>query len=288
MLVLFTDTDADVSPKLAEELGFKLISMPYTIGDVTTYPYVDFDEFDYKSFYAHLRQGVMPKTAALNPSEYVNYFEPYFKEGHDILYVHFSRNMSGTFNAVHIAYQELLERYPDRKLHMLDTKGISICSLAIVKEVSKLYKNGKSIEEILKWAEEEVDRYAVYFYADNLEFFKRSGRVSGFAAFMGGIIGLHPIIHMDSDGYMKTKSKARGKKTTLLKIVEYVKELSIDIKNHPVIIAHSDAQDIAEELAKMLEDEFGNLDISYSVVNPTIGSHCGPSCVGVCFYSKHR
>ncbi len=289
MIVLFTDTDTDITPKEARELGYNLISMPYMIDDRMYYPYRESDSFDFHQFYDLLRNGTMPKTCAISPQEYCEYFEPFFKAGHDILYVHFSEAMSGTFNAMHIAYQDLLERYPDRKLYTIDTKGITILSNLIVKEVANLFKSGKSIDEILNWAKEEVDHYAVYFYADDLSFFKRSGRVTGFAAFMGNIIGLHPIINMGEDGKMKSISKARGKKNTLNKIMQYVEELQVDIDKHKIIIGHSDALETAEEFAGMLKDKFGaNLDIEFVPVNPTAGSHCGPSNIGVAFYAKHR
>lgn len=289
MLVLFTDTDTDILPKEAKELGYNLIHMPYMINDMVFYPYRDSDTFDFHKFYDRLRDGVMPKTSAISPQEYIEYFEPFFKAGHDILYVHFSEAMSGTFNAMHIAYQDLLERYPDRKLYTIDTKGITILSNIIVKEVAKLFNSGKTVEEILAWAKEEVDHYAVYFYAEDLSFFRRSGRVSGFAAFMGNIIGLHPIINMGEDGKMKSVGKARGKKNTLTKIVQIVEELQVDITSRKIVVGHSDALETANELVAMLKAKFGdNLDIDYVQVNPTAGSHCGPSNVGIAFYAKHR
>lgn len=289
MIILFTDTDTDMTPSIAKELGYNLISMPYSINEKEIYPYVDFNEFDYKSFYNLLRSGVLPKTSAISPVTYINYFEPFLKEGHDILYVHFSAAMSGTFSALHIAEEELKEKYPDRKIYKIDTKGISILSYIIVKEISELYKSGKTIEEILKWAENEVDKFAIYFYVDDLKFFQRSGRVSGFSAFMGNIFGIHPIIHISSEGNMEAIAKGKGKIGTLRKILTYIDELQEDIKEHKVMIAHTDAEDIAITLSEIMKEKYGNdLDIEIVVVNPTIGSHCGPDCVGITFHAKHR
>ena len=99
MYTLFTDTDTDITPEIAARYGYKLISMPYTIEGQQVFPYVDFKEFDYKTFYNKLRSGIIPTTSALSPVEYINYFEPEFAAGHDILYVHFSAAMSATFNS---------------------------------------------------------------------------------------------------------------------------------------------------------------------------------------------
>lgn len=289
MYSLFTDTDTDITPALAKKYGYNLISMPYTIDGVEIHPYVDFDEFDYHAFYDRLRKGALPTTSALSPVDYVNYFEPIFQQGLDILYVHFSAAMSGTFNALRLALEELKEKYPERTVTLLDTKGITLGSYNIALEVGEMYKAGKTIEEIMEWAETEVDKFAIYFYADDLKFFGKSGRVSGFAAFMGNIIGLKPIIFMDSDGMMKTKDKCRGRKQSLHRLLDYMDELQDDMKSHRIIIAHTDALPIAEEFAAMVKAKYGeDTEIEFEVVNPTAGSHCGPDAIGVSFHSKHR
>ena len=114
MFKIYTDSDCDVDLSLAEEMGYKLISMPYIIEDKVFYPYKTKEPFDYSNFYNVLRKGVIPKTSAISPLEYVNYFEEDFKNGYDVLYVHFSKAMSGTFNALNLAIEELNEKYPAR------------------------------------------------------------------------------------------------------------------------------------------------------------------------------
>lgn len=289
MLVFFTDTDCDITPKIAKEYGFNLISMPYLINEVETKPYEDFDEFDSKAFYDSLRNGVLPKTCAISPAKYIEYFEPHFKEGNDILYVHFSQAMSGTFNSMNIALEELKEKYPDRKFYTIDTKAITALSYLIIKEIGKLYKEGKTIEELLAWAKENVDKYAFYFYADDLKFFKLSGRVSNFSATMGNILGIHPIIHINQEGKMTNVSKSKGRIATLTKILNMVDEIQEDITKYTIVIAHTDAPELAEKLAEMVKAKYGNnLNIDYVIVNPTAGAHCGPDCVGIAFHAKHR
>ncbi len=289
MLVLFTDTDTDMNCSLAEKLGWKLISMPYTIEDETKYPYVDYVTFDKKEFYDKLRTGIVPKTFALNPYNYVEYFEPFLKNGDDILYVHFSKAMSGTFNSLNIALEELKEKYPNNNVYTIDTKGVSINSLNIVLEIDKLIKEGKTIEEILKWSETNVDKFATYFYADNLNFFKASGRVSNLSANLGNFFGVHPIIYMSDEGQLVNIAKVKGKKASLRKLLQYVEELGDNIKDHKVLIAETDAYDLAVTLENSLKEIYGqDLDTMIIEVNPTIGAHCGPDCIGVCFHAKHR
>ena len=197
--------------------------------------------------------------------------------------------MTATFNSMRLALEELAEKYPERKLYQIDTKGITLGSYNICLEIGEMYKNGASIEDIQKWADVEIDKTAFYFYADDLKFFGKSGRVSGFAAFFGNIIGLKPIIFIDTDGKMKTKDKCRGRKQALQTLLNYVIDLEEDIKEHRVVIAHTDALPIAEEFGDMMKAHFGeDLEIEYEVVNPTAGSHCGPNAMGVTFHAKHR
>lgn len=289
MYVIFTDTDTDITLKKAQEYGYNLISMPYTANEKDVFPYVDFEEFDYESFYDMLKTGVMPTTSAISVEKYIGYFEPFFKEGKDILYVHFSAAMTMTFDNMKKAVEILADKYPERKFYSIDTKGITIGSLNIVYEVGDMYKAGKTAEEIVKWAETEVDKFAVYFFAEDLKFFKRSGRVSGVSATMGNLLGIRPIIHMNSEGKMVNVGKEKGRAKALQRLVAYVEELGDDIKNHRIIVAHSGALSVCEELKSLIIEKFGDdLTIETVVVNPTAGSHCGPGCIGVSFHAIHR
>ena len=290
MLRIFTDSDCDITPQEAREYGYTMISMPYIIGEQTYYPYKDSDApFDFHAFYDMLRKGTLPTTAALSPMEYMEYFEPVFAKGDDILYVHFSAAMSGTFNAMYLALEELKEKYPDRKFYGIDTKGITICAYYTVRRIGQMFKAGATIEEMLKFAETEVDKAGTYFYASDLKFFAKSGRVSGFKAFMGGIIGIKPIITMNAEGKMGSVDKARGTKNTIEKIMGYMRDLQDNIKDYDVVIGHADAPAMVEELRKAIVEEFGeDLKIVVIDVNPTAGSHCGPDTVGVAFHAIHR
>lgn len=289
MYTLFFDTDCDITPEIAKEFGAKLISMPYTVDGKEIYPYVDFEKYDAKAFMAMLRSGKIPTTSALSPEDYRAYFEPEFQKGNDILYIHFSAAMSATFNSIRLLMDELKVKYPERKLEMIDTKGITLGSFSLCLQMGKLYKEGKSIEEIKAWANENVDKTAFYFFADNLKFFGRSGRVSGFTAFMGNLIGIKPIIYISEEGKMVSIGKAKGRKAALQKIMDYVIELEDHIKDYPVIIAHGDAMPLVDELVALMKKQFGDdLNIMIEDINPTAASHCGPDSLGITFHAKHR
>ena len=287
--VMFVDSDCDVDLKFCQEHGMQLISMPYVVDGKEIYPYKDFDVFDEQGFYDMLRGGTVPTTCGLSPVAYMEYFEPFLKEGKDILYAHFSAAMTGTFASMKIAVDELLQKYPGRRIEAIDTKGITILPCAILIEMAKLYDEGKSIDEIKAWADQEVDHFAVYFFADDLKFFAKSGRVSGMAGFMGNMIGLRPIIHISKEGKMESCDKAIGRMAAINKILNYVDSLQERIKDYVVVVGHTNAPMLASRLSVELHKRYGkDLHIVTKCVNPTAGSHCGPNAAGVAFHAKTR
>ena len=288
MLKIYTDTDTDITPAVAAEYGYTLISMPYSIDAKTIYPYVDFKEFDAHAFYDTLRGGVLPTTSAISKDQYKNYFIRDFAAGNEILYVHFSRAMTNTFDAMDQAIADLKKQFPAARFEEIDTKGITTISYAIVREVGDMVKAGKTLDEILDWAKVEVDKFAMYFFADDLKFFRRSGRVSGLAATMGTLIGVRPLIHMSQAGKMESIGTVKGRPNAIKALVDKVAELGEDIEKHRICIGHTDAPEIAREVGRQIEERFGKQNIVYVDVHPTAGSHCGPNGVGVCFHAKNR
>ena len=289
MLTLYTDTDTDVTPKLAAEYGYKLISMPFTTDGKTVYPYEDSDDFDIHAFYDTLREGALPTTSAISEARYEQYFEPEFAAGNDILYVHFSRAMTVTFDAMDKAVARLKEKYPERNFWSIDTMGITTCSLNLCLEIGDMYKAGKSAEEIVAWAKEEVLHFGTYFFADDLKFFRRSGRVSGLAATMGTLLGVRPVIYMNEEGKMVSLGTVRGRRKALEKLVSFIDERGQDVEKHRVIIGNTDSPDLVEEIRAMLKERYGDkLTILDYPTNPTAGSHCGPNAVGLSFHVSHR
>lgn len=289
-LILFADTDCDIRPEVAEKLGYHLISMPYTIDGQEVFPYESVKEIDIHAFYDRLRTGNIPKTSGLSPEKYISYFEPFFQEGKDILYVHFSSKLSGTFNAMNLAVSMLQEKYPQRKLYALDTKAITGLALLLLYEISALWKEGKSAEEIIAIAQDDLIKHnAFYAFVDNLKYFKASGRLSGLSATMGDVLGIKPIISIDDEGKMDAIDKILGRLNALKKIMTYMEKLGDEVEKHKIIVVHSDAPKLCDQLIGMIKKKYGeNLDLIVEPVNPTAGIHAGPNCVGVAFHAKKR
>ena len=291
MYKIFVDSDSDFTLKEARKYDLGLISMPYEMENgENIYPYVDYEEFDPKPFYDKLRSGYVPKTAALNANEYIDMFEPFMKEGKDIIYISFSNKLSSTFNGVRMAKEVLKEKYPDRFIEVIDTKGIFMLAYLVGLEIIEYIQSGdRSIEEIRAFASDMADHTACYLYADNLKFFAKSGRVPSIAALAGGVIGIKPIICLDEEGCMRTVDKIRGRKNALERLMEIVDELQDHIADYTIGIAHTDNEELATQLMNMVKAKYGpNLKFEFHVTNPTNGAHAGPDCVGVIFHCKKR
>lgn len=289
MTKLFLDSDCEFDLKEAQEYNATLICMPYDIKEKEIIPYVDFETFDPHAYYDMLRKGILPTTSALNPEDYIRYFEPEFAKGNDIFYIHFSTVMSGSFNAMRIALESLQEKYPERKFYEFDTKGITIEEYIIARQMAKMFNSGKTAEECIAWGNENVDKFACYFFADDLKFFAKSGRVKGIAAVMGNLMGIRPILTMGSDGKMTSIGKVKGRVNAINKLVDYVAELGEDLDKYEMIVGHADNIELAEALIKEIKTRIGeNLNIIIRQVNPTAGAHCGPDTLGVAFHAIHR
>lgn len=289
MTKLFLDSDCEFTPEECKELNATLISMPYNIKGKEYVPFVDDEGYELHKYFEILRGGVIPTTSALNPEDYIRYFEPEFEKGNDVFYIHFSAAMSGSFNAMRIALENLKEKYPERKFYEFDTKGITILEYLIAREMAKLFNSGKSAEEVIAWGNENVDKFACYFFADDLKFFAKSGRVKGIAAVMGNLMGIRPILTMGQDGKMCSIGKVKGRVNAIAKLADYVKELGTEFDKYEIIIGHGDSTELTDALIEQLHARLGkDLKIRVVGINPTAGAHCGPNTLGVTFRSIHR
>ncbi len=291
-LVLFTDTDTDITKEVAKEYGFHLISMPYSIDGKTYFPCESYETFgpkEVKEYYDLLRNGVLPTTSAVTKERFIEYFEPHFANGDDIFFVHFSRQLSGSFDNMDKAINELKEKYPERKFYEVDTKAVTTLAYLIVREIGDLFKSGKTVDEVMKWAETEIYHYTGYLFVDNIQFFRRSGRVKGLAAAMGTLVGIRPIIYFDNDGKMVNKDKAIGRNKAIDYLIEKMRTLGDDLKHTRIVLGHTDALPIIDILKQKIEEEFGTgLNIEVVPANPTLGAHSGPDGVCVAFHSISR
>ena len=282
MSVFFTDTDCEMWFSDAESLGMNVIGMPYTInGQESVYDYGKNTDID--AFYNEMSQGKVATTAALNVQDYIEYFEPVFAAGEDILYVHFSSQLSCTFDSMKKAVDLLLEKYPGRKFTSFDTLNISVGAGIQAIEACKLHNAGASDEEVIEFLKDFRDRIAIYFYVDSLHYLRRGGRVSAVSNFMGSLLNLKPILTVTSEGKLEKLTVMKGKKKATDFLFEKFEKEYLNDDRYEVYVLDASNKEVADELAERIRISGKNVRIRRLPVGPVIGAHSGPGTVGCIF-----
>ena len=286
MSALIIDADGELWYTRQEELGVESIQMPFSYGGEEYY-YDLGKNTDFKKFYAAVRGGEVPKTMALNPAEYVEILEKYFEKGEDVLYVSFSHAMSGTFDHLNTALNQLKEKYPERKCTIFDTKSISLGAGIQMEYAAELKNAGATDEEIIDKLTTFRDRVAVYFVVDDLMHLKRGGRLSGIAAFAGTVLSLKPMLTIDERGSLKVFEKIMGKRKALRKMVENVVR-DLTGTEFSVYVLDADSPEEGDWVAQAIKEQRPEAKIVRQIVGPVIGAHCGPGTIGVIFVADQR
>jgi len=242
-----------------------------------------------KVYFDNMRAGAAPGTSLLPVGAYLEYFEPVFEAGKDLLFVAFSSQLSGTINNIYAARDELLEKYPERKMIVVDTLSISAPQSILILKAHELYRQGKSMEEVAQWLEDNKLKAQAWFTVDDLKYLRRGGRISAVAATVGTMLDLKPIITETREGKLVSTDKIRGRKSALRAIVDKAVAGIDDPANAMPVIMHADAPEDAERLLKLLKERIPDLgEVQTWYVGPVIGAHCGPGTVAVCFFGKER
>lgn len=283
MSVFFCDTNCELPYDLFESLNIELIKMPYTLNEEIHF-YDLGKNWNGKTFFDEMRNGAVPKTQALNEYDYIEYFEPALKNGEDIIYVSFSHKMSGTFEQMNCAIAALKAKYPERKITVADTHGISMAAGIVVYYAALKHNQGASDEEVAEFVEEFSRKVRVYFTVSDLVYLKRGGRLSSFKATMGNLLNLKPIITI-KEGKLDSIEKAKGRKSSIKRLVSFIDEDGMD-ESYPLTILQADSMEDALSAKEMIKEKHPSADIIMNAVGPVIGSHCGPDTIGVIYITK--
>ena len=246
------------------------------------------DEIEPVSFYNRMREGGVAKTSAVNPEEFALVLEPILAAGEDVLYLGFSSGLSTTCNSGRIAANKLAEKYPERKIVVVDSLSASAGFGMLVYLAVKKREEGATLEENAKYITSLVPRMCHWFTVDDLVYLKRGGRISPTVAFVGGVLGIKPVLHMDGDGHLTAKFKVRGRRASIKALADKLGELMTDKSQGPVFICHADCADDAALLSSMIKETYG-LDTDITVfTGPVIGAHSGPGTLALFFIGNER
>ena len=282
MSIIFADSGCDIPQDIIEKYDIKIISIPICVDDEI----YEKGEMPLKEFYDRMRKGADVKTSSLNPNFYVETFEPYLKNGEDVIYVHFSSGVTGTFNFLRQAIEILREQYPERQIDEVDTLNLTTGAGIVAYEVAKRNKQGMPHKELVNWANQNKTNYPVFFFPDSLKYLKKGGRIGAAKAVIGTMLQIKPLIHVAQSGKLSVIDKAMGKKKAMQSLVGYVIKYGKDIQDHPFIIMHADDEQSAEELKKMLLENLGQLKIRLVMVGTTVGTHACPGTLAVVFHGS--
>ena len=277
----------DLPQSVIEEYELEVIPMNVRVGEQDYLYHPDEQELSCKTFYEKLRAGEESVTSQITPTVFQEVFGKFLKEGKDILYIAFSSGLSGTYNSARLMAEELLEKYPERKIVCIDSLCASVGEGLLVYLAGKLRKEGKNFEEVVDFVTENRTKVCHWFTVDDLIHLKRGGRLSGFEAAVGTALKIKPVLSVDKEGKLTVVAKVRGVK----KGMEYLKDRlindGIDGKNQTVFVGHADAPEVAKQLKEQLLSEGLVKDAIITNIGPIIGTHVGSGMFALVFIGEN-
>ena len=284
---LVTDTSADLPASYLKENNIEVLSLAYTIdGDTYTWE----NPMDEHEFYTRMRKGSMPTTSQVNIGDAEKVFEKLIETEDEILCISFSSGLSGTYNSTAVAAQNVCEAHPDKKIRVVDSKAASLGQGLMVDFALRMQKEGKSMDETADYLEQNLKHFVHVFTVDDLNHLYRGGRVSRATAFVGTLANIKPILHVDDEGHLINIGKVRGRKKSLIELVNLMERKIGDHigENETVFISHGDSPEDAEFVADEVKKRFGIDSFLMNYVGPTIGAHSGPGTLALFFFGNER
>ena len=284
--LIHTDSGCDISADLLAKWGVSAVYLTFRFdGEDKEY---NGNDMPAEEFYQRMRDGAVAKTAAVNTEVFKSAFEKTLAEGKDVLYIGFSSGLSTTFNSARLAAEELKDTYPERRVVLVDSLCASAGQGLLVRLALDKKESGASLDETAAYTSALVPKLCHWFTVDDLVYLKRGGRISPTAAFVGNMLGIKPVLHVDNEGHLVNVSKVRGRKTAVTALADKYGELADKAESELIYISHGDCTEDAELLAKILSDRYGaKVDIITSV-GTVIGAHSGPGTLALFFVAKER
>lgn len=276
---VITDSGCDLPLNYYEENSVSLVPLHVQLNETE---YEDLIEIDPKSVFEAMRNGEIAKTSQASPIHFKELFIQFAQKGVPCVYIAFSSELSGTYQTSVMIKNEVLEQYPNFEITIIDSKCASLGQGLAVKYAVQLAKEGKTISEI----EETVKNYCIkiehIFTVDNLEYLARGGRISKASAFVGSLLNIKPLLHVE-DGKLIPLEKIRGRKKLFRRIIELMEERGASLEKQTIAISHGDDEKAALEIKTMIEEQFAPKEVIVNMIGATIGAHSGPGTIAIFF-----
>ena len=289
--ILSCCSTADLSKEHFESRNIEYICFHYKLNGVD---YSDDlgQSIPFEEFYQRMDSGEDTQTSQINVTEYLEYFESFLSEGKDILHLTLSSGISGSYNSAINAAKIAQERYPERKIYVVDSLAASSGYGLLMDKLADLRDSGMDIDQLRDWAEENKLYLHHWFFSSDLKFFIKGGRVSKTAGTVGTILGICPLLNVDFEGHLTARAKVRTKKKVILEIVKRMEENAENGLDYSgkCYISQSACVEDAKEVAKLIEERFPKLNgkVMINYIGTTIGSHTGPGTVALFYWGKKR
>lgn len=285
---IFVDGSSNLPGRLLRELGIEILPCTYSMDGVPSTYDGSLDSFDAHSYYEMLRQGGRVQTSLLNTQLFLDSFRPVLERGEDAVYFSMSSGISGTCQAARMAAQELLEEFPERTVRVVDSLGSGFGTGLMACKAADLRAAGNTAAQTADIMDADAQNTLQFFTVDDLNFLKRTGRVSGATAMIGTVLNIKPVLWGDPTGHITARSKHRGRKKAMASIVEEYRSRVEDAENQRVAISHGDCPEDAQALADMVCAVAKPKELIIAPHEPFTGAHVGPGMLALFFHGKKR
>jgi DegV family protein with EDD domain len=279
---IFADSASDLPKSFFDKNDVALIPLHVLIDGNE---YEDIVEIDSREVYKTIRNGGQPKTSQVSPEELLERWTELSKSGEEGIYIAFSSELSGTYNTAVMMRDQIKEENKDLNLLIIDSKCASLGYGLLIKEAVRLRNAGETMEEIEEKIRFMAEHMEHLFTVEDLDYMARGGRVSKASAFIGGLLNIKPLLHVEG-GKLVPIEKHRGRKRVLRRIVELMEERGDNLSKQTIAISHGDDEAIALELKALVEGRFQPKNIEIHMIGSVIGAHAGPGTVSIFFLNK--
>ena len=286
---IVTDSSCNLTDAMISHFDLTILPLRFMSDGEEYQSYTEGEKSDLQRFYKMMRDGKVFTTSLPYPRKSEEKLRALLDDGNDVLYIGFSSGLSGTYESTAGILDALRGEYPNRKIFHVDTRAASMGEGLLVYKAAQLAEAGATIEEAHGWVEANKFNLAHWFTVDDLMYLFRGGRVSRTSAWAGSLLNIKPVLHMDNAGHLIPMEKVRGRKKSILALVDHMEESALQpIAEQTVFISHGDCEQDAHTLAEEIEKRFGCTDIHINFVDPVIGAHSGPGTLALFFLADKR
>ena len=285
---VFTDGCSNLPGHLLASLDIQVLPCSYVLDGIPGTYEGDIDSFDTHAYYNKLRSGSVMKTSLLNTHLFLTHFRPALEAGNDVIYVGMSSGISGTIQAARIAAEELADEFPERTVRIIDSLGAGFGPGLLACRASELRSEGKTAAQAADILDHDVMHLLQFFTVDDLNFLKRTGRVSGATAAIGTVLNIKPLLWGDPTGHIVALKKCRGRKKAIDEIVELYRTRAVHPETQRIAISHGDCPEEAQILAERIRAICEPKELIICPHEPFTGAHVGPGMLALFFFGESR